>query len=273
MIVPKRVEWKMEISLPDSIENADFTPSSLKSNPKINFIISTCDRKIPYIHKMLATMFMSGFPEIYNIKLLVSGEDTGYLDCYKHLPNAKISKYNATEWDNVKLLPAKFKASYNYLKCLEISEQENSLIFEDDVVFQHNWLKKFFKCIEMAEIDGYEKYMMTLFCKDNYRTTKYYSKVPRITWSGTQAVYYPKKTLETIIPFVKQITDMVAKTQIETSDPPYLNAYDMLIKECAILENIDILAPCESLVQHIGFKTVGGTGQNIMKSPIFYNNN
>lgn len=270
IVPPKRIDWKIQISVPHGIENADFTPPSLKSHPKINFIISTCDRPTAYIHKMLATMFMSGFPESYNLNLVVSGEDTGYLDCYKHLLNIKIFKWNLEEWNKIKLLPVKFKASYNYLQCLGITEQENSLIFEDDLIFQHNWLNKLFKCITMAETDGYEKYMMTLFCQNNYRTTKDYAKVPRITWAGTQAVYYPKKTLQIIRPFVQQITDIVANIQAEPSNPLYLHAYDMLIKECAILEGIDILAPCESLVQHIGIHTAGGTGQDIMKSPIFH---
>lgn len=272
LVLPKRIDWKIHVSVPDGIGNADFTPPSLRSHPKINFIISTCNRPTAYIHKMLATMFMSGFPSDYKINLVVSGDDTEYLDCYKHMPNIRIYKWNSEDWDAIKKLPVKFKASYNYLQCLGITEHENSLIFEDDIIFQQNWLNKLFKCITAAENDGHENYMMTLFCLNKYGTTKDYAKVPRITWAGTQAMYYPRKTLEKIRPFVQQITDIVAKIQIEPSDPIHLNAYDMLIKECSILDDIDIFSTCESLVQHIGLQTAGGTGQDIMKSPIFYSN-
>lgn len=272
LVQPKRLDWKIQIKVPDGIGNADFTPVSLRSHPKINFIISTCNRSENYIHRMLATMFIGGFPTDYNLNLVVSGDETGYLDCYKHLPNLKIYKWSQTEWETIKSLPVKFKASYNYIQCLGIDEHENSLIFEDDIIFQSNWLQKLFACITASEKDGYENYLMTLFCLNKCNTTKQYAKVPRITWAGTQAVYYPKNTLKVIRPFVKQITDMVAKIQMEPSNPLFLNAYDMLVKECSILSNIDILAPCESLVQHIGNQTVGGTGENIMKSPIFFSN-
>lgn len=270
IVPPKRIDWKIHVPVPDGIGNADFTPPSLRSQPKVNFIISTCDRPAAYIHKMLATMFMGGFPIEYKLNLVVSGDETKYLDCYKHMPNIRIYKWNSDEWVRVKSLPVKFRASYNYLQCLGINDYENSLIFEDDLVFQHNWLGKLFKCITAAEIDGYDNYMMTLFCQNKCRTTKLYAKVPRITWAGTQAMYYPEKVLRVIRPFVQQVTEIVSKVQSEPSNPLYLNAYDMLVKECAIMDGVDILAPCESLVQHIGSQTAGGTGQDIMKSPIFH---
>jgi len=270
IIIPKRLDWKMHIDVPSSIKDADFTPKSLRSNPKINFVVSTCERSPEYIHKMMATMYMGGFPADHNISLVVSGTKTDYLDCYKHLPNIRIYKYNDDEWEKIKILPMKFRASYNYIQCLSISENENSLIFEDDIIFQNNWLSKMYKCISSIESEGNEKYILSLFCPNKHQTTKSFAKMPRVTWAGTQAVFYPKLALDVIRPFVKSITDSVSRIQSEPSNPLYLNAYDMLVKECCILEEIDIMTPCESLVQHIGNQTVGGTGQNIMISPIFH---
>ncbi len=272
IIKPKRYNWQVQIKIPENIGCADFTPPSLAKHPNLNIVISTCKRENSYIHQLLSTMAL-GSSFNFKINLVVSGQDTSYLDIYKHLPNIKIYKCENTEWDVIKHLPNKFKASYNYIKCLMINEFENSLVFEDDVIFQNEWLKKFFICINNIENDGNEKYIFSLFSFNKCNSMKNYFLVPKLSWAGTQAMYYPKSVLKKIQEYLLEITNSVSRTQKEPSNPPFLHAYDMIIKEYCMLEDIKIYMPVESLVQHIGQITAGGTGENIIKSQTFYNSN
>jgi len=269
IIKPKRLNWQVQVNVPDNIGKADFTPASIQNKPNLNIIVSTCKRKENYIHSLLSTLALGSISNI-TINLVVSGQDSSYLDFYKHLPNIKIYITPDQEWQIIKDLPNKFKASYNYIKCLMINDHENSLIFEDDIIFQYDWLRKFYTCISDIENDGNKKYIFSLFAFNKCNSEKNYFIVPKLSWAGTQAMYYPKTVLNDIKNYLLQITNDVSKTQKEPSNPPFLHAYDMIIKEYCMVEDIKIYMPVESLVQHIGIVTAGGTGENIIKSSSFY---
>ena len=270
IIKPKRINWQIQVNIPDNIGVADFTPLSIRNQPNLNVVISTCKRENSYIHQLLSTM-MLGSSSTLKINLVVSGQDSSYLDCYKHLPNIKIHTCSDSEWDVIKHLPSKFKASYNYIKCLMINDHENSLVFEDDVIFQYDWIRKFYTCLTDIENDGNSKYILSLFSFNKCNSQKNYFLVPKLSWAGTQAIYYPKSVLKDIEKYLLDVTNSVSRTQIEPSNPSFLHAYDMIIKEYCMLEDIKIYMPVESLIQHIGKVTAGGTGENIISSQVFYN--
>ena len=200
LIKPKRMECKVRVSLPEGLADADFTPKSLSSQLRMNVVVSTVDRPEGYVHSTLASMLLGGMPNNYLINLIVSSDQSGYLEKYKHHKNLRIICWDRENWSNLKLFPRKFMASYNYIKCLSVSDYENSLVFEDDVVFQNDWFRKMMVCLNEIENDGYEKY---------------------------------------------------------------------IVKEWSMMNDCMIFSPVESLVQHIGYKTSGGTGENIIRSPVF----
>ena len=269
LIKPKRMECKVRVSLPEGLADADFTPKSLSSQLRMNVVVSTVDRPEGYVHSTLASMLLGGMPNNYLINLIVSSDQSGYLEKYKHHKNLRIICWDRENWSNLKLFPRKFMASYNYIKCLSVSDYENSLVFEDDVVFQNDWFRKMMVCLNEIENDGYEKYIFSLLSHNKCRSSKNYFQVPKMTWAGTQAVFYPKSGLGDIRNFMEEVTNSVSSTQVEPSCPDFLNAYDMIVKEWSMMNDCMIFSPVESLVQHIGYKTSGGTGENIIRSPVF----
>lgn len=270
MLVPvKRLEWRVQVDVPEGIRDADYTPNSLMTEPDLSVCVSTCDRKNSYVNPMLATMMSDALPRRMKVNLVVSGTCGKYLEAYKHLRRFSVNVWDSESWLKMRELPNKFKASFNYIKCLSILEKPNCLVFEDDLVFQNDWWRKFVRCISDIESDGHERYIFSLFTPWRINSSKNYAKVARSMWGGTQAMYYPMSILKQMKEYLNSLTNEVCM-QKEPSDPPYLHAYDMIIKEWCILENIPIFTCVESLVQHVGKVTAGGTGENILSSDCFY---
>lgn len=259
-----------QVFIPPLDEFPDLTPPTLRTQANLNVVISTCDRPENYIHQTLASMYMGGFPQHYKLNLVVSGPDGKYLDCYRHHRNVAILPTPPDLWKSIQDWPKKFKASYNYWRCMITGAHENSLVFEDDVKFQHGWFPKLFTCITDIERDGYDKYILSLFPPNQGRSEKSYFAHPKMAWACSQGMYFPKSVRNDIAQFVINATQNVAPTQKEPSDPVYLNAYDMLIKEYVIGNHIPVFCTVEALVQHTGLMTAGGTGQNIPFSPVFH---
>lgn len=270
MLIPvKRLQWVVQVDVPEGMKGADHTPPSLSAQPNLNICISTCDRENSYIHAMLGTMLADGLPYEARINLVVSGSCGKYLDSYRHLRRFSINAWDDESWLSVSKLPKKFRASYNYIKCLSLHGKPNCLAFEDDLVFQNNWWRKFLRCVGDIERDGHDRYVLSLFTPWRLKSEKNYAKVARVNWAGTQAMYYPESVLRPMRDYLQSLTNQVCG-QREPSDPPYLHAYDMVIKEWCILEEVPIFTCTESLVQHVGKVTAGGTGENIMRSDSFY---
>jgi hypothetical protein len=259
-----------QVIIPVGEEYPDLTPPSLRSQGKLNVCISTCDRANNYIHQALASMYMGGFPTHYDLHLFVSGTSGDYLDRYGQHRHVKIHPTTPQNWTEIAGWPKKFKASYNYLRCLSEAQYPNSLIFEDDIVFQDGWWQKFLYTVSEIERDGYERYILSLFPPNKCKTEKSYFFHPKMAWACSQGIYFPAAVRDEIANFVWTCTNAVAGTQAEPSDPPYLNAYDMLIKEYVLGHGIEVFCTVEALVQHVGMATAGGTGQNIVTSPVFY---
>lgn len=270
MLIPvKRLQWVVQVDVPEGMRDADHTPPSLSAQPNLDICVSTCDREKSYIHPMLATMLSDGIPHEAKINLIVSGSRSDYLGSYKHLRRMSVSEWDSESWSKISELPRKFRASYNYIKCLSVAGKPNCLVFEDDVVFQNDWWRKFLRCVHDIESDGHERYVFSLFTPWRLNSEKNYAKVARINWAGTQAMYYPSSVLGPMREYLSSLTSQVCR-QEEPSSPTHLHAYDMIIKEWCILEGVPIFTCTESLVQHVGEVTAGGTGENIMRSKSFY---
>lgn len=267
LIKAKRFDWTCCIAPDSAVLGGNLTPKSLRTQINLNFAISTVNRNVPYIHQMLASMYLGGFPQHFKIHLFVSGPDVSYLNNYKQHENIIIHATPDQEWQKIKHLPNKFKASFNYLRCLSLTEHENTLAFEDDVIFQHNWYEKMMTCLSHIEEDGYKDFIFTLFSVNKGNSTKTYYANPKMGWACSQGIYYPKTVLSDIREYLQNVTEEVAETQIEPSNPPFLNAYDMIIKEWLLTHvNSHIFCPVESLLQHVGVVTAGGTGETIVSS-------
>lgn len=245
----------------------DLTPPSLRRQIPANFAVTTCDR--PEIHATLASMYMGGFPADATLHLVISGSDDGYLSNYRHHTNVRLHRTEETEWEKVRGWPAKFRAGYNYGRCLSIQGYPGTLVCEDDIKFQNNWFAKWLRAVNDIERDGHERYILSLFPVRDVNTEKTYSAYPKMAWACSQAIYYPASVLPEIRDFIVNATLDAVTRLVQPTDPPFANAYDMLIKEYLLGSDIRLFCTSEALVQHVGRTSTGASGPDFIQSSRF----
>lgn len=197
---------------------------------------------------------MSGLNE--TIHLFVNRPNTGYVDIYKQHRKIKVFPMQEEEWENIKHRPTGWLACLNYLRALNLSEN-NIIVLEDDVVFHDNWYERTLDLVEDIEQDGHREYVLSLYSATLFttRTNKNYAIFPANYFAGCQGIYFPKRVLG-------EYKQFLAKS-LETEE----SKADIILGDWSRHRAIPIFTPRHSLVQHIGHKS----SQNSMwhESPSF----
>ena len=233
----------------------------------IRLVIMTVNRTPEYIHKTLASLFLSDplVHELKGIHLVVGGSNVEYLNQYKH--HNCITIHSMTSEDTVQISEwiVHRKFCHNYHRCLTIPDNDyrGLCICEDDVMFQDGFVEKMVESVNEIENEHkLDKYLLDLYLpygfypdpsfRSGKMCTKYYPK----RFYGTQCMYYPQN-----------IVTEIAQVIYEQGVAEYLLPGDLIIGQYATVKNI-LYGTKRSLVQHAGFHSTGLAGV-FHRSPSF----
>jgi hypothetical protein len=230
---------------------------------KIKLVISTIDREPAYIHRTLASLFLSG-PEAHDftpVHLMVGSEDDGYLGDYAHSDAVHVHPLPREEWRTISDWGPHIRCCHNYHRCLTLplDGSRGLIVCEEDLIFQNGFFPRLVATIDEIEAKaGVEEYALAAYACYDFRDSReepngeLFAPYDVEGFYGTQCVYYPRKV-------VPKLAELVLSKGVER----YTEPVDLLVKK-AYREFEGFFACRTSLVQHIGESTtgLGGFHQN-----------
>ena len=236
--------------------------SAMKENIKL--VISTTDREPAYIHRTLASLFLSG-PEAHGftpVHLMVGSPDERYLGDYAHSDAVHVHPLGKEEWRTIRDWGPHRRCCHNYHRCLTLPLEGSRglVVCEDDLIFQNGFYSRLLATVDEIEAKAgvAVDYALAAYAAYDFRNNRdepngeLFCPYGVAGFYGSQCVYYPRN----VIP---KLAELVLAEGVKRYSEPL----DMLVK-AAYREFRGFFACRTSLVQHIGERTtgLGGFHQN-----------
>lgn len=212
--------------------------------------MSTCDRDPQYVHETLTSMFeMDAGARERSVRLVVCGEDDGYLGRWKGLPNIATRVVRPPEIGTLTQPPIQ-RTTFNFMRVLE--GDGDLIALQDDLSFAPGWLEAAERlCRQVRERHG-DLFIVALYAAYRMKGRPLAPYNP-FRFYGNQALCFSAAARA-------ELQERMQKTDKIEPD-------DMMVKNYAIYSSCRVFMANPNLVQHIG-KT-SAINQRFHKSPTF----
>ena len=233
-------------------------------------VFLTVAREPQYIHVTLRS-FLEADPAaalLLPVKLVVGGADAAYLRPYEEQGLARIMPMTPPEVERMEGFPVPegrrthYRLNTNYLRALTVPRDpaKGLLLFEDDIRFTGDWLRKLTTVLQWIEAARQKEFLLTLYSAFPYESTTEFDTIRPDDFYGSQGLYYPPTVVKRMAVFLRHLA-------VERYGPSADVGVGLFCRE----EAIPLLRTRHSLVQHEGMVTTGlsPAGGSQHRSPTF----
>ena len=228
-------------------------------------VLITVARPVPYVHRLLQSLYDTGFHIRYpKLHIVAGGPDTTYLDPYRGKDGYEIHEMSAVEkdlWGEMGGLPRCAFGHYRMLRLIEDYDWEEALLIEDDIIFARGWHQYLGSILpEIREAHG-DQFMLALYqhhmCKVEYEQGHRWYPLKSDLYYGGLAELHTRES-------VKGLPEYLWRTSMKGT-----MASDFATGKHLRRRGITLLATAPSLVQHIGEVSVSGISGAFHKAEFF----
>jgi len=233
-------------------------------------VFVTVAREPQYVHATLRS-FLETDPAaalLLPVTLMVGGTDAAYLRPYEEQGLARVVPMTPPEVERMNGFPVPegkrthYRYNTNYLRALTAERESGKglLIFEDDLRFTGDWLRKLTETLQRIDLSTRRDFLLTLYSPFPYESGIDFDAISPDDFYGNQGLYYPPAV-------VKRMTVFFRLHAVERYGQPG----DLAVATFCRLSAIPILRTRHSLVQHEGGVTTGlsPSGPVQHRSPTF----
>ncbi len=233
-------------------------------------VFVTVAREPQYIHATLRS-FLQADPAaalLLPVTLMVGGAEAAYLRPYEEQGLARILPMTPPEIERMEsfAVPEGKRTHYryntNYLRALTVPRDpaQGLLIFEDDIGFAGDWLRKLATALRWIEGAGRKEFLLTLYSPFPYEAATDFDAIVPEDFYGNQGIYYPPAVVKRMAVFFRHLA-------VERYGQPG----DLAVGAFCRAEAVPLLRTRRSLVQHEGVVTTGLSplGDRQHRSPTF----